>query len=219
MDDLDRELLDGAGTSRPRVAVVPTASFLDGEETFRDWAARGVAHFSRLQAEVEAVLVRTRRDADDPAFAQAIGEADLVYLSGGRPDYLVDVLAGSAVWRALVSAHARGAAIAGCSAGAMALADRQARVRRRGLPWPIRWREGLGLVPGIAILPQYDAWPEPLTALMALQAPRGSVVVGLDAATRIIGRDGAWQGRGRARVTLWRGGRRERHRAGDVFRI
>ena len=73
--------------------------------------------------------------------------------------------------------------------------------------------------PGAAIIPRYDAWPEPLSALMALQAPRGSVVVGLDDGTAVVGRDGSWQVHGRARVTVWRGRRRERFRAGEAFRI
>ena len=54
---------------------------------------------------------------------------------------------------------------------------------------------------------------------MALQAPRGSVVVGLDDGTAVVGRDGSWQVHGRARVTVWRGRRRERFRAGEAFRI
>ena len=82
----------------------------------------GVAHFGALGAEVEPVLVRDRHDADDPAAAQAIGEADLIYLSGGKPGYLLSVLDGSAVGRALMAAHERGAVLAGCSAGAMVLA-------------------------------------------------------------------------------------------------
>ena len=45
-------------------------------------------------------------------------------------------------------------------------------------PWPLRWRDGLGFAPGVSVVPHYDAWPEPFSALIALQAPRGSVVLG-----------------------------------------
>ena len=86
--------------------------------------------------------------ADDPAAAQAIGEADLVYLSGGKPAYLMRVLDGSAVGRALAEAHHRGAVLAGCSAGAMVLAGHAFDFRVRLAPWPLRWRSGLGFVPG-----------------------------------------------------------------------
>jgi cyanophycinase len=219
MDGFDRGLLEATGRRRPRVVVLPSASFPDGEEVFQRWAALGVEHFSRLGAEVEPVLVRDRAAADDAANCQAIGEADLVYLSGGKPRHLLAVLDDTAVGRALVAANARGAVLAGCSAGAMVLAARQADLRRWMLPWPLRWRHGLGLVPGIVVLPHYDAWPEPVTALIALQAPRGSVVLGIDGATAIVGRDGMWQVHGRARVTVWRGRRRERYRDGEAFRL
>jgi cyanophycinase len=219
MAELDAGLLASTGVARPRVAVLPTASYPDGEDVFDRWASMGVAHFAALGAEVEPVLVRDRAGADDPAAAQAVGEADLVYLSGGKPDYLRHVLEGSAVGTALRDAHERGAVLAGCSAGAMILAGHAFEFRMGLVPWPLRWGPGLGFAPGISVVPHYDAWPEPFSALIALQAPRGSVVLGIDEETAVIGRDGAWQVHGAARVTLWRGRHRERFRAGETFRI
>jgi cyanophycinase len=119
MDEVDAGLLAASGRPRPRVAVLPTASWPDGEEVFRRWASMGAEHFTRLGAEVEPVLVRDRFDADDDRYAAAIGEADLVYLSGGKPGHLTRSLIGTRVGEALLAAHARGAALAGCSAGAM----------------------------------------------------------------------------------------------------
>ena len=219
MAEFDLELLAATGRARPRVAILPTASYPDGEDVFARWASMGVAHFGELGAEVEPVLVRDREDADDAAHAQAIGEAGLIYLSGGKPDYLLRVLDGSLVGGALLDAHERGAVLAGCSAGAMVLAGHTFDLRVRVLPWPLRWRPGLGFAPGTSVVPHYDAWPEPMSAIVALQAPRGSVVLGIDEDTAVVGRDGTWQVHGRARVTVWRGRRRERHRAGDVFRV
>ena len=219
MADFDAGLLAATGRKRPRVAILPTASWPDGPAVFDRWVAMGTEHFGQLGAEVEPVLVRDRDEADDASHVQAVGEADLVYLSGGKPGHLSGVLCGSRLGAALRSAHERGAVLAGCSAGAMVLAERHFDLRRRKLVWPARWRDGLGVVPGTSIVPHYDAWPEPLSALLVLQAPRGNVVLGIDENTGLIGRDGAWQVHGRSRVTLWRGRRRERFRAGDVFRI
>ena len=137
LESVDRELLLATGRPRPRVAILPTASMPDGEDVFLRWAEMGRQHFGALGAEVEPVLVRDRAAAQDPANAQAIGEADLIYLSGGKPDFLYDVLAGTAVEAALHEAHARGAVLAGCSAGAMVLADRRFVMRRR-FPFPPR---------------------------------------------------------------------------------
>ncbi|MFL5777589.1 MAG: Type 1 glutamine amidotransferase-like domain-containing protein [Chloroflexota bacterium] len=217
MADFDLGLLAATGRARPRVVILPTASYPDGEAVFQRWAEMGVAHFRSLGAEVEPVLVRDRAAADDAAAVQAVGEADLVYLSGGKPGHLLDALDGTALADALTAAHDRGAVVAGCSAGAMAMAGQAWAVRARVLPWPLRWRPGLGFVPGASVLPHYDAWPEPLAAIAALQAPRGTRVVGIDEGTAVVGRNGAWQVHGRARVTVWRGRRRERYRAGEAF--
>jgi cyanophycinase len=219
MSAFDAGLLASTGRARPRVAIVPTASYPDGESVFQRWAAMGVAHFRALGAEVEPVLVRSRADADDPAAVQAIGEADLIYLSGGKPGHLQRALDGSEMGRALVAAHERGATLAGCSAGAMVLAADMFDFRVRLVPWPLRWRRGVGSAAGISVIPHYDAWPEPLSALIALQAPRHSVVLGIDEETAAVGTDGTWQVHGASQVTVWRGRRRDRFVAGDLFRI
>ena len=219
MAAFDRFLLAAIDRLRPRVAILPTASAPDGEAVFRRWADMGSEHFARLGAEVEQVLVRSAAEGFDMAALQAIGEADLIYLSGGKPAHLRNVLESSPLGLALRTAHERGAIVAGCSAGAMVLTGRQPEFRRGPLPWPLRWGSGLGLVPGVAVLPHYDAWPEPVTALMALQAPRGVTVLGIDEDTAVVGRDGAWQVHGNARVTVWRGRHRERFRRGEAFRI
>jgi cyanophycinase-like exopeptidase len=101
----------------------------------------------------------------------------------------------------------------------MVLGDRQWAFRRRLVPSPVRWRRGLGLVPGLSVISRYDTRPEALCAVLAMRAPRGSVVVGIDTDTAVVGRDGSWQVHGRSRVTVWRGRHRERFRPGDAFRL
>jgi cyanophycinase-like exopeptidase len=219
MTEIDRSLLAATGRSRPRVAILPTASWPDGEDVFRRWASMGVEHFAALGAEVEPVLVRDRFDADDDAHAQAIGEADLIYLSGGKPGHVSASLLGTAVGDALRAAHERGATIAGCSAGAMTIAARHWDTRARRMFWPLRWRAGLGLVRSATGVPHYDAFPEAFAAMIVLQAPHDVATVGIDEETAIVGGDGAWQVRGRGRVTVWQGRHRERFRAGEAFRL
>jgi len=217
MVEVDRALLAATGRERPRVAIVPTASWPDGEAVFKRWIAQGEAHFAALEAEPVPVLIRDRASADDPVAVSGISGADLVYLSGGKPGHLLDMLRGSAAGAALREAHARGAVIAGCSAGAMVLGGHQFRTGgRRFLQLPVGWEDGLGLVPGLVIVPHYDAIPETLVAPLVLAAPKGALVVGIDEDTAVVGRDGAWQVQGRGRVTIWRGQRRERHRAGSI---
>ncbi|HEY5627880.1 MAG TPA: Type 1 glutamine amidotransferase-like domain-containing protein [Candidatus Limnocylindrales bacterium] len=223
MVEFDRGLLAATGRQRPRVVILPTASANDGEAVFQSWADKGVAHFSALGAEVEPILVRTAAEAQDRGALQAVGEADLVYLSGGDPRHLLKVFQGSALGAAVSAANARGAVIAGCSAGAMAIVGRSMDFRvvprlHFSVPIPFRWPQALGLVDGISVLPHYDALPEPLSACFALLAPRGGVVFGIDEHTAVVGRNGAWQVFGTGRVTVWRGRRRERFRRGEAFR-
>ena len=75
------------------------------------------------------------------------------------------------------------------------------------------------MVPGIAVLPHYDAWPETILALMVLQSPRDIAVLGIDEDTGVVVRDERFEVHGRGRVTVWRGRSRERYRRGETFRI
>ncbi len=220
MAEVDRVLLVATGRDRPRVAIVPTASWPDGEAVFARWAEQGAAHFGALGAEVEPVLLRDRADAADSAWCQAIGEADLVYLSGGKPDHLLQALDGTPAGTALLDAWARGAVLAGCSAGAMVLAGHALRVGgRRFFQLPVGWQPALAVVPGTIVIPHYDAFPESLSAAVALAAPHDVRVLGIDEETALVGRDGAWRVLGRGRVTVWTGRRRVRHAAGQVLSL
>lgn len=220
MTAIDADLLaaSGAGAS-PRVAIVPTASWPDGERVFERWAADGVRHFEALGAVATPVRIRTRADADDEAHVATIGGADLVYLSGGKPDHLAAVFDGTPAWTAVRAVHDRGGVVAGCSAGAMALAGRQFAFRRGKIPFPLRWEGSLGIVPGVAVIPHYDAFPEPIALALVLQAPPDVTVLGIDEGTALVGRDGTWQVRGRGRVTVWRGRERVRRGEGSVVRL
>jgi cyanophycinase-like exopeptidase len=218
MAEFDLGLLRATGRRRPRVAIVPTGAFRDGEDQFQRQMAMGVQHFRTLGAEVEAVEVRDRSGAEDPAHAQAVGEADLIYFCGRAAHHLLDAIAGTAAWAAAAAAHDRGSILAGSAAGAMALGERQLEMGPR-LGWPVRWEPALNAAAGVAILPDYDARPEPLMALLAMGAPRGVYVVGIDRDAAMVGRDGVWEVHGPARVTVWRGLHRRRHRSGEAFRI
>ena len=218
MADFDLGLLAATGRRRPRVVILPTAVFPWGEDAFQRASAMGQEHFRGLGAEVETVDVRDRAGADDPGNAQAVGEADVVYVCSGDSTYLSATLRETAVWTAAQDANLRGSILAGCGAGAMVLGERQLDVGVR-FGWPVRWPKGLGGAGGLAVLAEYDARPETLMALLAMRAPRGMPVMGIDRETAVIGRDGSWEVHGRARVTVWRGRRRERHRRGDAFRL
>jgi cyanophycinase len=218
LEPVDRMLLAAIGRKRPRVAILPTASAPDGPEVFARWGRMGRDHFQELGCEVEVVPVAHAAEAHDVSHVQAIGEADLVYLSGGNPDHLFEVLHDSPLATALREAWARGAVIAGCSAGAMVLAEH--RLRSMGASWmPVRWGDGLGLVPGVAVAPHYDRFPETLLVPLVLTSPRETRVLGIDEETALVGKGDSWEVHGPGRVTVWRGRHRDRYREGDVIRL
>ena len=217
MAPVDAALLAG----RPqRAAYLPTAAAPEGEERFGYWAELGRTHFEAMGVEPVLVPVRTRADAEDPAMADLITGAGLVYLSGGDPHHLAATLRASATWQAVVDAWRAGAALAGCSAGAMALSAGappdlapRGRQRRPGADPG----GGLGVVGGLAVIPHFDQmerWRPGAVSWFARWQPPGTTLVGIDEDTALVHDGGRWQVRGRQAVWLLDGGAEapERHR-------
>jgi cyanophycinase len=174
--------------------VLPTAAA-------RQYPERAVANarvwFGGLGGSVEELPVLTRGDAQSPALAELAADGRLFYLVGGDPGHLLRVLDGSAVWRAIEQAWRGGAALAGSSAGAMVLGE-HVLLRAR---WPNHQRRravaGLGVVPGVAIVPHYDGGGGRWTA----DAP--VPLLGIEERTAAVWteREG-WRVLGAGRVTL-----------------
>ena len=196
IEPLDRFLLERLH-ERPRVVVLPTASAPDGPGVPERWANMGVEHFTRLGASVEAGMLLTRADAESEALAAQIAAANFVYFSGGKPQYLVATLRDTPCWRAIAGVFAAGGVVAGCSAGAMALADRM-------VDFPRLWRTvpALGLAPGLAVIPHFDELPGIFTGLGRL-ATRQTTVVGVPRSTGLVGSDHNWTAQGHGSITVF----------------
>lgn len=207
MDATDRALLAAIGRDRPRVALIPAASGLEPGSPER-WNRMGERHFVGLGATPVAVPFATRDDADAPAVLEALHGADLFYFSGGNPEHLVDCLRGTAAWALISAAHAAGAGIAGCSAGAMMLGAHTLRVRSVAAGQPPRWVTAMGLAAPLVIMPHFDRMsgfvgPEMFRAILA-SAPAGARLAGIDEDTALVrrGPGAPWQVSGRQGVTL-----------------
>ena len=197
---VDEMLLRHAPGTPPRVAIVPTASGLEGAVPF-DWIARGVAHFAALGCAAYGVPILNRDDADRPEHRETLANADLIYLSGGNPRHLVASLAGSAAWAAILAAWADGAALAGSSAGAMALGE----LTIAPFGGPPSWVPALGLLTGVGILPHYDRFGSARTAPLVAVASPGLAILGIDEDTAVlVDAAGSATVRGARTVTLLR---------------
>jgi cyanophycinase len=202
-ESMDRVLLDSTGVERPRVAIIPTAA---AEQNAPMAAANGVSHFERLGADAWPLMVLSSADADDPKNVSRLDDADLVYLTGGDPGHLLDVLADSALLDGLKRALQSGAVVAGSSAGAMVM----------GSWMGFRdWRPALGVVPNIVVLPHHEGSdPEATVVRLAGALPSGVAVLGVAVGTACLSGDDSWTVVGDGAVVLYSGGRWERFESG-----
>lgn len=218
MEAVDLALLEGRP---PRAVIVPTASAPEGVERFSWWMELGRRHYRELGVEPVALAVADRADAENVSLAELVEGAGLIYLSGGNPHYLSSTLRRSAVWSAITDAWQAGAALAGCSAGAMALTA--------GAPGGVLAPEGsdvtagepngLGAVPGLSVIPhfdQIDRWrPGALSSFAAWQ-PKSTTLVGIDEETAMVTDGDGWRVAGRQSVWVLDGDTRTEVRAGGL---
>jgi cyanophycinase len=109
-----KEFVAAAGGADARIVVIPTASSL-GDEIVEVYDAL----FRRLGAgAVSACRPASRDDAHDPDLVKLLDHATGVFMTGGNQLKLSAVICGTPVGEAVVRAHARGAVVAGTSAGA-----------------------------------------------------------------------------------------------------
>jgi cyanophycinase len=203
----------------PRYVQLPTAAAPEGEQSLRRWLDLGAAQAERLGVEQVPVIVRNRAEAGSPELAALIAGAGLIYLSGGSPTFLAQTLRGTLVWDAILVAWRSGSALAGCSAGAIALTGWVPSMRASlRAPDP-----GLGVLPRLRVLPHFDkirAWVPDLLTRALMQPPPGTIVLGIDEDTALIDLTGAgqtWRVHGRQQVWMLADGARLGHPSGAIL--
>ena len=204
-EPMDLEILSAAGPARPKVLIVPTAA---ANQNPSKAAANGVAYFDGLGAEAEALMVLDSEGADDTGLVSRIGWADVIYLTGGDPAHLLEVLRGSRMLEAVKRAVREGAVLAGSSAGAMVLGGWM----RYGGVLP-----ALGLLEGLAVFPHHERSSPDMVAAELAEAPypEGSVL-GVDAGSGCLGGKDGWRVVGKGSVVLYSQGTWRRFQSGDV---
>ncbi len=210
MTEVEGSLLEGRP---PRFVQLPTAAAPEGPASLDRWVRLGRQQAERLGVEQVPVLVRDRDDADSPALAALVEGAGLIYLSGGNPPYLARTLRGTRVWEAIRLAWEGGAALAGCSAGAMALTSWVPDIRGTSTP-----DEGLGVVAGLRVIPHFDrfaGWMPDLVGRYLADVPPDVSVIGVDEDTAIVLDADGWRVRGRQAAWLLTPDGREPFRDGE----
>jgi cyanophycinase len=190
-DPMDRALLEVVGGPRQAsVVILPTAAtnenpYVAGEN--------GIRHFARLGARADKAMIVEAEAASRRDLVVPVEEHNLIYFTSGDPIYLAETLRGSQLWEVVRAVHARGGLIAGSSAGAMVLGAQLWRFDG--------WVPGLGLAPGVAVLPHHATlsarWDAPA---MAASLPPGVTLVGIDEATALLLPEGRVVGTGEVTV-------------------
>lgn len=216
MEDVDRYLLDSLNLTgrQPRVVCLPTAAGKEGEQSVNRWSNMGIRHFNKLGADVQALPIIDRGSADDVQYESILENADLIYFSGGDPGYLYSTMKDTCAWFASNRAWARGAIYAGCSAGAMILANRMPSFRLSGT------QEGFGVVPAEFIVPHFDAIPaiwKPVVFALQKQLKENQSMIGVDEDTALIGSlNGGWKAIGKSRVHVYSRDEKRSYKSGDA---
>jgi cyanophycinase len=206
----DRLLVDAAGGGP--AYVVATAAGRQRPELAVENARRW---FGGLGLEIQELPLRTRSQARSAEVAERARAGRLFYLVGGDPGLVPKVLADSPAWRAIVEAWRDGAALAGSSAGAMALGgwtlirDRMPGDDRR------RYREALGVVGGIAVVPHLSTFGERWIPSALDAAPDDAILLGIDERTAAVCIDRSWRVEGPGSVSVITRRTRETFSSGD----
>ena len=198
-EEQDRMLAAAAGPGP--AFVVPTAAARQGPE---DAVAHATSWFARLGLPLHDLPVLKRTDANSKDLADEARKGGFFYLVGGDPGLVAQVLRESRVWTSIFEAWRDGAALAGSSAGAMALCSHT--LIRAG--WPNRTNrrpnDGLGVVPDTAVLPHYDTFGHKWVESARRELP-DMTLLGIDERSAAVWIDEGWRAAGPGAVTVIRG--------------
>ena len=207
-EEQDRMLAAAAGTGP--AYVVPTAAARQGPEKA---VTTATAWFAQLGLNLEELPVLKKADANSKELAERARAGGFFYLVGGDPGWVAQVLAGSRVWAAIFEAWRGGAALAGSSAGSMALCA-HTLIRAS---WPNRFNrrplDALGVVPGTAVLPHFETFGNRWVESARRELP-GVTLLGIDERSAAVWSAGDWVAAGPGEITVIRDEKTDKFHSG-----
>ena len=199
MSEFESSLLQSGGSDI--YVQIPTAAGRESKSRLEYWRELGQSQAERLGAKQRFLPIFEREDAYREDLVEQIYGAGLIYFSGGDPHYLANSLLGTPVGDAIIHNWQNGTSLAGCSAGAMVMADEVS----------IHWRKnksshkGFGILPELKIFPHYDRYfgkiPTPLRKLIT-HADEDQFSIGIDENTALIWNGAKWQVKGKSSVHI-----------------
>ena len=191
-EDMDLGILGLTEVSNPRVLILPTAA---AEENPEKAVSNGVEYFLRLGIRAKGIPVLNSEDANNLEFASYIGRTDVIYLTGGNPEYLIKTLRQTIILNEIIKAISNGIILIASSAGAMVLGTSMYRGT---------WQNGLDIVNKVAILPHYEIISSTNISGILNDAPNHiDTILGIDSRTACLGALDNWDVLGIGNVTLY----------------
>ena len=189
-----------------RYLQIPTAAGRESSDRLEYWKELGLRQAKSIGVEATYLPIFTREDAFNQKYVDTVANSALMYMSGGDPHHLAQVLIDTPLWVAILENWKTGASLAGCSAGAMVLSAHIPNFRLlKKTP-----TAGLNLLPEIRVIPHFNKffkWIPESAAKVLLHVPDNSILIGVDELTAIVKRSGdtEWVVIGAAKVHVLKG--------------
>jgi cyanophycinase len=169
MAEPDLRALDLAGGFDAQVSIIPTAAAPD--KNHERAGRNGVSWFNHLGGRsVKLIPLIDQASGNQPFIAESLENSHLIYVLGGFPGYLMQTLAGSISWQAILRAYDAGAVIGGSSAGAMVLCQHYYDPQTQSLV------DGLNLVPRACVIPHHDSLGESWATQLMTSLPDSVII-------------------------------------------
>ena len=208
MAEFEKSLIDDGvkNGKEARYVQIPTAAGRESDERLEYWKQLGLTQAKAIGVEATYLPIYTREDALNQKYVDAVANSALMYMSGGDPHHLAEVLSDTPLWSAIVENWKTGASLAGCSAGAMVLSAHIPNFRLLKKTAT----QGLNLLPEIRVIPHFNKffkWIPESAAKVLLHVPDNSILIGVDELTAIVKRSGdtEWVVVGEAKVHVLKG--------------
>ena len=191
---------------KARYLQIPTAAGRESSDRLEYWKELGLRQAKNIGVEATYLPIFTREDAFNQEYVDAVANSALMYMSGGDPHHLAQVLIDTPLWDAILENWKTGASLAGCSAGAMVLSAHIPNFRLlKKVP-----TQGLNLLPEVRVIPHFNKffkWIPESAAKVLLHVPDNSILIGVDELTAIVKRSGdtEWIVFGEAKVHVLKG--------------
>lgn len=211
MADPDRHAITLAGGPAVPINIIPAAAAPD--QNHQRAGQNGVDWFHQLGATNVSVLpMIDSASANDPEVVETLTKSKFIYLLGGFPRYLAQVLYRSGSWQAMLNAYLSGAVIAGSSAGAMVLCEFYYD------PISSQIAKGLNLLKRICILPHHNSFGKDWVPRLNNQLPN-IILFGIDEETGALydASQDIWRVHGKGNITLYHSGHVDKFGAGQEF--